>query len=211
MRAGGGVRVVFSVYHDGPLGGLDQQGCRVPRWLFSHFDAEGRDRLSASFSEIPLVINAVDPARAAALANALVLLRFLGAAEDQAIAKVMLHPWDPFQGSPALATERYEERVLEFLHGEVFYPEGVTLFDVLDRRDLKRWRALAPCCQAQLGFILPILEWIDEVRPRSEAERKELEAKLRRSLADEARYWVVPKRESPRTAPPGELPPRDFR
>ena len=180
----------YSLNHDGGQTGLAQQGCRILQWLFQNFDQEGRNRLSARFSEIPIVIHAVDPARAAALANALTLLRFLGAAEDQAIAKMMLWPWNPLSGSPKMAALEYEKRVLEFLHGDIFYPEGIRLFDILGRRDLKCHRILDACCKVQIGFVLPLLEWIDECWPETAKEAEELEAKLRNSLGDEARYLM---------------------
>lgn len=196
-RDGERYRVYYSLAHDGGQGGLDQQGCRVVRWLFENFLPEDvpagtvtlgdRRSLCSRFSEVPVVVHDDNPARAAAMMNALVLLRFLGAGEDQAIAKVLWHPWSPFRGSPRLAALDYEKRVLDFLHGEIFYPEDVSLFDVLDRNDLKAHREMDVCCRTQLGFISPILEWIDETRPETEAERADLLEKLRNSLRDEAR------------------------
>jgi len=66
------------------------------------------------------VLHAENPARAAAMGNALTLLRFLAASEDQAVAKILIHPWNPFKGSPAEAAAEYEKRVIDFLHGEIF-------------------------------------------------------------------------------------------
>jgi hypothetical protein len=122
------------------------------------------------------------------MGNALTLLRFLSASEDQAIAKILLLPWNPLRGSPQLAAEDYERRVIDFLHGETFYPEDVSLFDVLERNDLKNYRDLMPCCLTQIGFIAPLLEWVDECWPKNDDERRDLFAKLRNSLADEARF-----------------------
>ncbi len=190
--------VYYSIAHDGCQTGLDQQGCRILEWLFTNFDQEGRSTLSSRFSEIPVVIHAVDPAHAAAMGNALTLLRFLGASEDQAIAKMMIHPWNALNGHPIMAATEYEKRVLEFLHGDVFYPEGISLFHVLARRDLRAHRKLAPCCSAQIGFITPLLEWIDECWPETDAERDDLEGKLRNSLGDEARYLTAQARKARR-------------
>src|SRR5690606_22810371 len=120
-RDGETFRVYYSINHDGGQGGLDQQGCRILGWLFEHFAVESRSTVASRFSEIPIVIHSDDPAKAAALANALTLLRFLAAGEDQAIAKIMIWPWSAFRGGPRLAALEYEKRVIEFLHGEIFY------------------------------------------------------------------------------------------
>ena len=64
----------------------------------------------------------------------------------------------------------------------------MTLFDILERQDLKSHRELGPCCLTQIGFIAPLLEWIDECWPRSETERRDLFLQIRKSLADEASY-----------------------
>jgi hypothetical protein len=186
VRDGERFRVYYSLAHDGGDGLLDRQGCRIVRWLIEGF-APGAASVTSRFSEVPVVIHAEDAGRAAALVNALVLLRFLGATEDQAIAKIMIHPWSPFRGSPALAAAEYEKRVLEFLHGEIFYPEDVTLFDILGRNDLREHREMEACCLTQIGAIAPLLEWIDECWPKDEAEAADLTAKLRKSLEDEAR------------------------
>ena len=206
IRGGERFRVFYSLAHDGSHPGLDQQGCRILRWLFENFlppeapppDPDGLPRegprpksplsLCSRFSEIPVIIHAEDPTRAAALGNALALLRFLSASEDQAIAKILLYPWNPYRGSPALAAEDYEKRVIDFLHGEIFYPEEVGLFDVLERNDLKGHRELEACCLTQVGFVAPLLEWIDECWPQSDEERADLFKKLRNSLRDEARF-----------------------
>jgi hypothetical protein len=188
LREGTRYRVYYSIAHDGGQTGLTEQGCRILNWLFRHFIPDSGSTVSSRFSEIPVVIHAEDPAKAAAMGNALTLLRFLAAAEDQAVARILIHPWNFLRGSPATAAAEYERRVLEFLHGEVFYPADVTLFDVLDRADLKAHRDLGPCCLTQIGFIAPLLEWIDECRPETDAERVELFGKLRNSLADEAKY-----------------------
>lgn len=193
-RDGTSYGVYYSLDHDGGRGGVDAQGCRIVRWLFEGFSAEGASRRASRFNEIPLVVHCDDPVKAAAMVNALVLLRFLGAAEDQAVAKIMIHPWNVLRGGPSRAALDYERRVLELLHGQIFYGEDVTLFDVLDRPDLRRFRSLPPCCAEQIGFVRSILEWIDDCWPRSDAERDELTRKLRNSLADEARYLA------PRTA-----------
>lgn len=184
--------VYYSLNHDGGQTGLDQQGCRILNWLFLNFDPGGRNKISPRFSEIPVVIHAVDPVRAAAMGNALAILRFLGAAEDQAIAKILLHPWNPLRGSPALSAAEYEKRVMDFLHGDLFYPPDVTLFDILERRDLKSHRTLETCCLHQIGFITSILAWIDECWPESDEERRALQSQLRNSLADEVTYWKKP-------------------
>jgi len=193
--------VYYSLDHDGGQTGLAQQGCRILQWLFENFDQHGENRLSARFSEIPVVIHAVDPQRAAAMANALTLLRFLGAAEDQAIAKMMLCPWNPLRGSPRLAALDWEKNVLDFLNGDIFYPEDISVFDVLERRDLRAHRALAPCCETQIGFIRPLLEWVDECWPTTPEERRDLEGKLRNSLGDESRYLRKARPPSPPDAP----------
>ncbi len=196
-RGGERFNVYYSLNHDATQTGLDQQGCRILNWLFRNFATDSRNALGARFSEIPVVIHSDSPARAAALGNALALLRFLSASEDQAIARILLHPWNPLRGSPRLAAEDYERRVIDFLHGEIFYPDDVTLFDVLERNDLKAHRELGPCCLTQIGFIAPLLEWIDECWPKTESDRADLTAKIRNSLADEARYRP-PSRESRR-------------
>ncbi len=180
--------VYYSIAHDGGQTGVDQQGCRIFNWLFKSFEPNSASSIGARFSEIPLVIHEDDPAKAAALGNAAALLRFLGAGEDQAIARILLHPWNPLRGSPRLAAEDYERRTIDFLHGGIFYPEDVNLFDILERNDLKAHRSLPACCRTQIGFIGPLLEWADECRPSNDGERRDLEEKLRRSLADEARY-----------------------
>ena len=176
--------------HDGGQTGLDQQGCAILQWLFQNFNPDGSNIVSCRFSEIPVVIHETDPHKAAAMGNALTLLRFLGAHEDQAIARIMLYPWDPRRGSPRLAAQDYEKRVIEFLTGELFYPEDVSVFDVLSRNDLKAYRSLASCCRTQIGFIESLLQWIDECWPKNEKEAKELQSSLRNSLADEVKYWL---------------------
>jgi len=180
--------VFYSLSHDGGQTGLEQQGCRVLNWLFENFDPTGQNVVSARFNEIPVVIHEHDPIKAAAMGNALTLLRFLGASEDQAIAKILLHPWNPLKGNPRLAAEDYEKRAIAFLHGESFYPEGIDAFDVLARRDLRSNRALPPCCETQIGFMRSLLEWVDECWPETPDERAELTVKLRNSLDDEAKY-----------------------
>lgn len=190
--------VFYSLNHDGCQSGLDQQGCRILQWLFQHFELDSRSAVGARFSEIPVVIHSDEPAKAAALGNALALLRFLSASEDQAIAKILLCPWSFLRGSPDLAAAEQERRLIEFLHGELFYPEDVTLFDVLERRDLRMHRELGHCCLTQIGFIAPLLEWIDDCWPKTDEEREDLLAKLRSSLADEARYL---KQQSPKRPP----------
>ena len=187
-REGESFRVYYSLDHDSSLTAIDKQGCSILGWLFQHFETDSRSTLSARFSEIPVVVHAEDPSKAAAMANALALLRFLSASEDQAIAKVMVHRWPVGRADPTLAAREYEDRVLAFLSGEVFYPEDVTLFDVLERHDLKSHRELGPCCETQIGFVRPLLEWIDECWPGTDAERADLLAGLRSSLADEAQY-----------------------
>ena len=180
--------VFYSLTHDGGEGGLERQGCRILEWLFRNFSADGDNIVSARFCEIPLVIHEPHPVKAAAMANGLLLLRFLGARPDQAIAKIALYPWTSRRGSTQLAVADYEERVLQVLQGEIFYPEGVDLFDVLERADLKAYRELALCCQSQIGFVLPLLEWIDECWPQTAKERAGLQESLRKSLADEVQY-----------------------
>jgi hypothetical protein len=194
--AGERYSVYYSLAHSGGQTGIDQQGCRVLQWLFENFDPKGRNDISKRFSEIPVVIHAIDPKCAAAMGNALTLLRFLGAAEDQAIAKMVICPWNPQRGNARLAALDYEKRVLEFLHDDIFYPEDVTLFDVLSRRDLKAHRSLSPCCDTQIGFVRPLLEWIDECWPKTQEEALELEGKLRNSLGDEASYLKKTRRQS---------------
>ena len=187
LRGGERFRVFYSLSHDGGQSALDQQGCRIIRWLLESLIPAG-PCLSSRFSEVPVVIHEEDPAKAAALGNALALLRFLGAREDQAIARILIHPWAPLRWAhPRLAAQEHEKRVIEFLHGETFYPEDVDLFDVLERNDLKAHRDLNACCLTQIGFIAPLLEWADECWPRTAAERRDLEAKLRNSLLDEVR------------------------
>ncbi len=180
--------VYYSLNHDSLQTGIDQQGCSILHWLFRHFEVDSGSTLSARFSEIPVVIHADNRSRAAAMGNALTLLRFLSASEDQAIAKILLHPWNPMRGSPRLAAEDYENRVLDFLHGKIFYDDDVTMFDVLERHDLRPHRELGACCLTQIGFIAPLLEWIDECWPSTDADRRDLFAKVRNSLADEARF-----------------------
>lgn len=197
--------VYYSINHDGGQSGVDQQGCRLARWLFENFLPSGGSRLASAFSETPLVIHAVDPARAAALGNAFTLLRFLSARPDQAVAKILLEPWDPLRIPPERAAKEYERRVIDFLHGEVLYPDEVTLYDVLARKDLRSHRSLAPCCQTQMGFITSILAWIDECWPKTDQERAELTEQIRRSLADEVRYW----RKSDDPSPPRDGVRRD--
>lgn len=189
-RDGERVSVYYSLSHDGGQTGLDQQGCSILYWLFENFCPEASNPVSARFSEVPVVIHETDPVKAAALGNALTLLRFLGAREDQAVARILIHPWDPRRGSPRLAAQDYERRVIEFLRGDLFYPEEITMFDVLGRNDLRAHRVLPPCCQTQIGFAGPLLEWIDECWPGSEDEARELERSLKNSLADEVRYWL---------------------
>ena len=188
--------VYYSLSHDGGQSGPSQQGCNIMQWLFEHFTPDGSNSVSARFSEIPVVIHERDPVKAAALGNALTLLRFLGAHEDQAIAKITLHPWNAAShASPRLAAEDYEQRVLQFLEGERFYPDSVSMFDVLGRRDLKASRSLPPCCAIEIGFIGPLLEWADDCWPETDAEKKDLETQLKRSLADEARYRIKRRRK----------------
>ena len=201
LRDGQRFSVYYSLAHDGGQTGLDQQGCRILNWLFRHFAVDSGSTLSARFSEIPMVLHAENPAQAAAMGNALTLLRFLAASEDQAVAKILIHPWSPFRGSPAEAAAEYEKRVIDFLHGEIFYPEDVSVFDVLERRDLKEHRELGNCCLTQIGFIAPLLEWIDECWPTTEAERADLFSKLRNSLADETKYLARKNRPKPRLQP----------
>lgn len=188
LRDGERFNVFYSLNHDSTQTALDQQGCAILGWLFKNFETESQNTISARFSEIPVVIHSDNPSNAAAMANALTLLRFLSASEDQAIAKILIHPWNPLRGSPRLAAEDYERRVIDFLHGEIFYPDDVSIFDVLGRHDLKSHRELGACCLTQIGFIAPLLEWVDECWPTSESEASGLIAKLRNSLADEARF-----------------------
>ena len=54
----------------------------------------------------------------------------------------------------------------------------------------------------QIGFIGPLLEWVDECWPASDAERLDLERKLRSSLTDEAVYL---RRKAPPAAPPSAM------
>jgi hypothetical protein len=122
------------------------------------------------------------------MANALTLLRFLARAEDQAVAKIMLTSWDPLCKGSQAAAEDYENRCLDFLKGEIYYPEEVGLFEVLDRMDLRSYRQLEPCCKTQIGFIESLLSWADECWPQTQREAQELENKMRESLADEASY-----------------------
>ena len=188
-RDGEPFRVFYALSHDGSSTALGEQGCSLLSWLFGHFAKETERGLSARFSEIPVVIHEPHPVKAAALANALALMRFLDAGEDQAIAKLLILPWKPLRLGPRVTAQDFEKQVIDFLHGETFYPEDVTLFDILERRDLKSHRALGPCCETQIGFIRSILEWIDECWPQSEREGRELSQQLRNSLADEARVW----------------------
>ena len=190
MLAGGERRsVYYSLGHDGAASDIEAHGCRILRWLFERFRPDGGDSVSARFSEIPVVIHEPDAVKAAALGNALTLLRFLAASEDQAIARMMLVRWDPRRGSPQLAAAEYEKRLFSFLNeSDLFYPDDVDVFDVLERQDLRSQRTLHPCCQTQIGFIPPLLEWIDDCWPTSVKERRALESKLRNSLADEAKY-----------------------
>jgi hypothetical protein len=189
-RKGGELHsVYYSLNHDGGQGGLHQQGCSILQWLFQNFEPGGNSTISKRFCEIPVIIHAVNPARAAAMANALTLLRFLAREEDQAVAKIMLNPWDPSQRPDnSTAALEYEKRCIEFLNGDIFYPENVSLFDVLGRIDLKSQRSIEPCCKTQIGFIESLLKWADECWPQSQAEAVELETKMRDSLADEAAY-----------------------
>jgi hypothetical protein len=187
-REGKRFKVYYSIAHDGGETGLDRQGCRIMRWLFDNFQPGSANGVSARFSEIPVVIHEPHPVKAAALGNALTLLRFLAAAEDQAIAKMLLFRWDLSRGGPQRVAREYERQVFEFLNGRIFYPEGVSVFDVLERNDLREFRALAPCCETQIGFLRPLLEWVDECWPESDEERATLEGKLRKSLADESQY-----------------------
>ena len=88
-RKGGELHsVYYSLNHDGGQGGLHQQGCAILQWLFQNFEPGGNSAISKRFCEIPVIIHAVNPARAAAMANALPLLRFLAREEDQAVAKI---------------------------------------------------------------------------------------------------------------------------
>lgn len=204
VREGERFRVYYSLAHDGEEGGLDRQGCRILRWLFETFSPGSSRAVSLRFSEVPVVIHEAEPARAAALGNALTLLRFLGAREDQVVAKIQLHPWLPVGAADPRGTRNYEQRVTEFLHGEIYYRDEVSLFDVLERRDLRAHRRLPPCCQEQIGFVTPLLEWIDDCWPATEQGRRDLAEQLRNSLADEARYRRAC---SLRTGPPtGQLP-----
>ena len=200
-KGGDRFNVYYSISHDGGQTGLDQQGCRILRWLFDNFQPDSRNVISARFSEIPIVIHEPDPLRAAALGNALTLLRFLGADEDQAIAKILLFRWDPNRGGPQQVAREYENRVFDFLNGEIFYPEDVKLFDVLERSDLREYRSFAPCCESQIGFVRPLLEWIDECWPETDDERAALESKLRNSLADEAQYCRSVRRQAASFSP----------
>lgn len=188
LRDGERYNVFYSLNHDSTQTGLEQQGCSILGWLFQNFALDSQSTISARFSEIPVVIHTENPSQAAALGNALTLLRFLSASGDQAIAKILVHPWNPFRGSPRLAAEEYERRVIDFLHGEIFYPEDISIFDILGRRDLKSHRELGACCLTQIGFIGPLLEWVDECWPSGPDEERDLVEKLRNSLADEARY-----------------------
>lgn len=181
-------RVYYSLCHDSRETGMDEQGCRILRWLFESFDPDSTSTVAARFSEIPVVIHADHPAKAAAMANALALMRFLTAEEDQAIAKIMVFPWDVHGLGPGRAAAIYEEHVRSFLAGSVLYPEDVNLFDVLARNDLRGHREFAACCTIQIGFIRSLLDWIDEAWPETTAERADLETKLRNSLIDEARF-----------------------
>ena len=189
VRDGERCSVYYSLAHDGGGSGVDEHGCKILRWLFERFDPSGGDSISARFSEIPIVIHEPDPVKAAALGNALTLLRFLAASADQAIAKMMIVPWDPRRGSPRLAAQEYEKRVFAFLNDtDLFYPDEVDLFDVLERQDLRSHRSLPTCCEVQIGFVRPLLEWIDECWPNTPKERRSLAKKLRNSLGDEARF-----------------------
>lgn len=180
--------VYYSLNHDGGQNGLDQQGCAILQWLFQNFEPSGRSNISSRFLEIPVVIHAVHPPRAAAMANALTLLRFLARAEDQAVAKIMLTSWDPLRTDNQAAAAEYENRCLEFLQGDRYYAEDIGLFEVLDRMDLKSHRQLEPCCKTQIGFIESLLKWADECWPQTRREALDLERKMRDSLADETAY-----------------------
>jgi len=181
-------RVFYSLAHDSRETGVGDQGCRIVRWLFESFDPDSRTTLAARASEIPIVIHADHPAKAAAMANALAMIRFLTADEDQAIAKIAILPWEVRRLGPERAAAAYEERVREFLGGSIFYPDDVTLFDVLGRADLRSHRELAACCTTQIGFVRSLLDWIDEEWPATREAELALEARLRRSLVDEARF-----------------------
>ncbi len=196
VHRGESFTVYYSLAHDGIETALERQGCRLIRWLFESFASDESRATSARFSEIPVVIHEPDSAKAAALGNALTLLRFLSAQEDQAIAKLALVPWKSLPGGPRQSAEEYENRVIDFLHGELFYPDGIDVFDVLARHDLKRQRTLGACCESQVGFLRSLLDWVDECPPASASEREELTRKLRNSLADEARYWREKRRNT---------------
>jgi len=62
----------------------------------------------------------------------------------------------------------------------------------------KEHRELGACCLTQIGFIAPLLDWVDECWPSTEAERADLFSKLRNSLADEAKYLARRNRTKPR-------------
>lgn len=185
-------RVFYSLAHDSRETGVGDQGCRILRWLFESFDPDDESTLAARFSEIPVVLHGDHPAKAAAMANALTLIRFLTADEDQAIAKIMVWPWDVNRLGPGRAAAAYESRVREFLAGSVLYPEDVTLFDVLGRADLRSFREFAACCFSQIGFVRSLLDWVDDGWPESRDEEIALEEKLRNSLIDEARFLKQP-------------------
>lgn len=186
VREGGEIHsVYYSLNHDGGQPELHQQGCSILQWLFQSFEPGGRSNITSRFCEIPIVIHAVHPARAAAMANALTLLRFLARAEDQAVAKIMLTSWDPLRSGRQAAAQEYENRCIEFLKGEIYYPEDISMFEILDRMDLKSHRQLGPCCKTQIGHIESLLNWADECRPRSRGEARALEEKMRASLAEE--------------------------
>ena len=101
--------------------------------------------------------------------------------------KILLFRWE-LRGNPQRIAREYEQRIFDFLNGEVYYPDDVDVFDVLGRQDLKSHRALGPCCQSQIGFIRPLLEWIDDCWPQTDEDRRELREKLTNSLCDEVKY-----------------------
>ena len=186
-------RVYYSLSHGGHETGLDEQGCRILRWLFENFDPDRPDCLAARFSEIPVVLHDPDPARAAAMANALTLIRFLTAGDDQAVARIHVFAWDVRRLGPWRSAAAWEKSVRDFLNGSVLYPEDVDLFDVLARTDLRRHREFAACCTTQIGFVQSLLDWIDEEGwPETDDAKASLMGRLRNSIVDEARFLKQP-------------------
>ncbi len=182
-------RVYYALVHDGHETELDAQGCRVLRWLFEHFDPDDPKALAARFSEIPVLLHGEHPGKAAAMANALTLVRFLTAEEDQAVAKICVQPMEVSRLGPARAVAYWEEQARAFLGGSVFYPEDVSVFEVLGRSDLRGHRELPACCFTQIGFLRSLLDWIDEEGwPGNAESARSLEGRLRKSLVDEARF-----------------------